>query len=241
MLGTADDSERARLAAKEDRLTEAMVRPHDKQAVQWQVERLRAMAGRAAVSAEERRRQAAQTLRWIAELSAEPHPVYNLRQAEGSAMAVLHSPELGAQAVAVLEQMGTPASQRALVDLASRRPSRWLRKVAVAAFVTSIQKHGVLLTTNEILAQYDRYNKSATADAETQHILGRILDTLEAPRQGQSRPEKKKRDGAKWPRSGELSAIHVTVAGPSVPHESTSAAPHAPHTEPTHRPADPRG
>ena len=191
VLGTADDSERARLAAREDRLTEAMTRPHDKQAVQWQVERLKSLAGRAAVSAEERRRQAAQTLRWIAELSAEPHPIYDLGQAEGSAMAVLHSPELGAQAVAVLEQMGTPASQRALVDLASRRTQPLaLRKVAVAAFVTSIQRHGVLLTTKEILAQYDRYNESATADAETQHILGRILDTLEAPTKS-TKPQEK--------------------------------------------------
>ncbi|MCX7428275.1 MAG: hypothetical protein NTW96_21930, partial [Planctomycetia bacterium] len=191
IVAAAEDADRARRAAKDDRLTEAMVRPHDKEAVQWQVKRLAALAGHAAVSQKERQREAAEALVWLAELASEPHPVHNLQRAEGSVLAALGTPELGAQAVAVLEKLGTPASQKALVDLASlpARPLA-LRAAALAAFVASTEKHGILLRADEILAQYDRYNQSATADAATQQILGTILDCLEA-RGKANQPEKK--------------------------------------------------
>jgi hypothetical protein len=37
-----------------------------------------------------------------------------------------------------------------------------------------------LLTTAQILLQYDRYNQSETLDKPTQELLGSILDHLEA-------------------------------------------------------------
>ena len=36
-----------------------------------------------------------------------------------------------------------------------------------------------MLTREEIARQYERYNQSATADRETQKVLGSILDTFE--------------------------------------------------------------
>ena len=39
--------------------------------------------------------------------------------------------------------------------------------------------YGVLLTTDEIRIQYDTYNASESADAETQKLLGSVLDTIE--------------------------------------------------------------
>ena len=71
------------------------------------------------------------------------------------------------------------------------RRGRWpCAKPPLAAFVASTEKHGILLRADEILAQYDRYNQSATADAATQQILGTILDCLEA-RGKANQPEKK--------------------------------------------------
>ena len=192
ILGAEGHFDRAEHVAKQDRLAEAFAPPHDKQAVEWQVNRLKALAGRAAVSADERKRQAARSLQWLAELGSEKNPIYNLRPAQDSALAVLYSPELGTQAVEVLKKMGTPASQKALVDLASLQAQPMaLRKAALGAFLDSTQKHGILLTTDEILTQYDRYNQSATADAATQQILGSILNCLETPSK-LTKPEKGK-------------------------------------------------
>ena len=50
---------------------------------------------------------------------------------------------------------------------------------AAEAFRASVAAHGVLLTTDQILAQYDRYNASETADAATQKVLARVLDVIE--------------------------------------------------------------
>ena len=74
---------------------------------------------------------------------------------------VPHRPELAAEPVA-------------------RRP-RPVRQAAAAGFCKSIKQHGILLTTEEIRRQYDRYNQSEHQDAATQEILGRILDCIEAP------------------------------------------------------------
>jgi hypothetical protein len=56
------------------------------------------------------------------------------------------------------------------------------RLEAVAAFRASVAENGLLLISDEILAQYDRYNASAQADAETQQILGAVLDAIESRR-----------------------------------------------------------
>ena len=52
-----------------------------------------------------------------------------------------------------------------------------LRESAADAFAKSRERYGVLLSTQEIALQYDRYNTSETASAEVQQLLGRVLDT----------------------------------------------------------------
>ena len=42
-------------------------------------------------------------------------------------------------------------------------------------------QHRVLLTSQEILLQYDRYNNSEQLDRETQLVLGSLLNSIEAP------------------------------------------------------------
>jgi hypothetical protein len=91
------------------------------------------------------------------------------------------TPGLGEKAVAVLGMLGTPESQRALVELASRfgQPLA-LRQAAVANLQQSINKHGILLATHEIQRQYDRYNQSESLDLGTQRVLSAVLDCLES-------------------------------------------------------------
>ena len=93
----------------------------------------------------------------------------------------LEVPELATKAARLLGLFGSPASQRALVSMASQhgRPLGE-RQTAAEALRAAVGRHGILLTTDEILLQYDRYNRSRELDAETQKVLSSILDTLES-------------------------------------------------------------
>ncbi len=91
-------------------------------------------------------------------------------------------PPLAPDAVRVLAHLGTPECQRALVDLASRwtQPIE-LRLAATRAFREATEQKGILLTSEQMLQQYDRYNQSENQDPGTQQVLGLILDCIEAP------------------------------------------------------------
>jgi len=176
--GSYDLAERT---ARGDRLTLALVRPYDAQTVRWQVERLQRLAAPAAVSPELRRQQAAQVLGQLAALAGTSPAALDLGRVSQAVLGAARSPELSGDAIGVLSKLGTPESQKTLVDLASdRRQPIELREAALLAMVDTVERNGILLTTNEILSQYDRYNQSATADPATQQILGRILDCFEA-------------------------------------------------------------
>jgi hypothetical protein len=176
--------EQAERLARGDPLTLAFARPHDQQSLQWQLAQLAALRPREFVGYAERQRQAAAALDLLAELGSSPPEVYDLRRIQDSVVAALYTPALSTKAVGVLAHLGTPESQRALVDLASRftQPLE-IRRAAVVAFRRNSQKQGLLLTTAEIRRQYDRYNQSESLDAATQRILGLILDCIEAPTQ----------------------------------------------------------
>ena len=55
------------------------------------------------------------------------------------------------------------------------------RRAAASSFALAVAHRGLLLSREEILLQYDRYNRSAELDRETQQVLGSILDAIEAP------------------------------------------------------------
>ena len=66
-----------------------------------------------------------------------------------------------------------------LGDIEGRSPN--LDKASyVDAFARSVERQGILLTSVEVLRQYDRYNRSETLDEATQQVLGQLLDTLES-------------------------------------------------------------
>ncbi|MGE3776025.1 MAG: hypothetical protein AB7F89_02480, partial [Pirellulaceae bacterium] len=111
---------------------------------------------------------------------------YDLVAQQAAVERATATPELCQHALQVLGLLATPGAQRSLVALASQtgRPIAE-RQAAALAFETSVERRGVLLTRDEILAQYDRYNASATQNEETQQVLGALLDTIEAPAAGE--------------------------------------------------------
>ncbi|HMP80452.1 MAG TPA: hypothetical protein PKD54_13440, partial [Pirellulaceae bacterium] len=54
------------------------------------------------------------------------------------------------------------------------------RQLAVESFAKAISRRGIMLTREEILQQYDRYNASAGDTGENQRVLGLMLDLIEA-------------------------------------------------------------
>jgi len=176
--------QRAQHIAGSDAMALAFSRPHSDESVAWQVEQLQTLGARTFVGHAERQRQAAEALQRLAEISSSDSRLYDVWRWQQAPLKALYAPKLTAYAAAVLENVGTPQSQRALVDLASRwtQPLA-VRTAALAAFRSNTQKYGILLTTEEIRRQYDRYNRSADLDEKTQRVLGMILDCIEAPTQ----------------------------------------------------------
>lgn len=98
--------------------------------------------------------------------------------AEGS----LRGPSLS-----LLAAIGTARAQEAILRATEGEElSAADRAVAVAAFQTSVERHGNLLKCGGILAAYARYNRAG--DAESREVAGEILDAIETPRTTIQRP-----------------------------------------------------
>jgi CheY-like chemotaxis protein len=177
-----------RLAGEHKRVV-AAPRPHTADTLGRLVDSLSDLASPNAVPASERAAQAVQAIGWLARLLASDQSFYDLHTAWPTIEAALYRPDAASLAISALSQLGTPESQQLLVNFASERtlPSAG-RARAVEAFRASVAKFGVLLTSEEILTQYDRYNASATAEAQTQQILGQLLDVIESRRHAQRTP-----------------------------------------------------
>jgi CheY-like chemotaxis protein len=175
--GYFDQAERI---ARTDPRTKAFSRPRDAQASRWQAAQLETIDAADFVPAAVRLRQAGRALELLADLEQSPPGLYDLRRAEQSAIAAIDNPRLADKAVALLASANSPAAQRALVELASRplRPMP-LRQAAVESFRRNTAKFGNLLSRDEILRQYRRYNESEKEDASSRRLLSLILDCLE--------------------------------------------------------------
>ena len=181
IVASSEDLDEAARLARRVPLTAVVIRTHDPAALKFQVDQLFKKLGRSTISADERRQQAGQAIAWLSQTAAAPERLYNLRRIEAPLADALWDPEFGPQAAKILATLGTPRSQKALVDLASfaAQPLE-LRQAASAAFASSVADFGPLLTTGEIHLQYDRYNQSETQDQATQKVLASILDVVEA-------------------------------------------------------------
>ncbi len=166
------------LAAVDKRLL-AVSRPHTPDAMKSLVERLIAQTGEP-LSADERTRQAVQAIDWLAHIFEQGAPYDELLRDAAILEHTIHNPDLTKASLAALANVGTAGSQRTLVDFASLAAQPMpLRQLAADSFARSRSRFGVLLTAAEIAQQYDRYNASETADADTQRVLGEVLDIME--------------------------------------------------------------
>jgi hypothetical protein len=180
--------ERAEHAAENDHLAKAFPRAHEDASVAWQLEQLSGLKPEEFVTFEERQRQAGEALDMLAELGRAPGKLYDMHQAEKAVLTALNTPSLSRKAIAVLATINSPEAQRALVETAGGAAQTLeIRRAAVSAFRENVQAHGILLTTEEIKKQYQRYNESKNQDAASQKILGLILDCLEAPTKVENR------------------------------------------------------
>jgi hypothetical protein len=173
--------EAAHRLAEEHQRVIAVPRPYTAEAAARIAGQLWDLSLRDASTPEERAIESAEAVRSAAMLLERGRTFYALRREEPSIEAALYQPAAAASAIVALSRFGTAGSQRALVTFASQRtlPIE-ARKQAAAAFAASVQAGGVLLTKDEILAQYAIYNASATADADTQKVLGALLDAIES-------------------------------------------------------------
>ena len=171
-----------RIASQHQRVV-AFPRPQSDSALEELVGQLQAVSDRDPVTPQQRAEMAGAALDWLGQLLARDHTYYDLRRQTPVVEAALYLPALAARSMKALALLGTPASQRALADFASH-PSVPIeaRNAAAQAFAESVERYGILLTAEEILSQYDRYNASASLDSATQAVLGNLLDTLESLR-----------------------------------------------------------
>ena len=104
---------------------------------------------------------------------------WDVRPVTTTALAAVTTAELYAPAVALLATLGRPEAQEALVAEAERSDlAPPLRAAALAAFSTSVQRHGVLLTCGHVRAVATRYTLASEASPGTS-VTGDILQVLE--------------------------------------------------------------
>ena len=131
----------------------------------------------------DRRRHGAFAMQWLAKISSDRdrYYFYRLSSREQTQLTkLLYLPGFAGSASAVLGSLGTPESQRSLVDFASQNAIPLdEREVAAEAFSQSVKKGGALLTVADIQLQYDRYQASANESKESRKILADLLDAIE--------------------------------------------------------------
>lgn len=182
ILANPEDLERVKMLATMDPLTEVVGRPHTVENLAFYLARLEHLSSIHHVGVEERIAQARKTMQWAAKLLEKPdqYSFYELYRQEAAFISAVSVPSLTRYASPILGSMGTANSQKALMNTASRNSLDLVsRQAAAQAFDRAVQKRRLLLTQQDILRQYDRYNASETLDKQTQQVLGGLLDTIE--------------------------------------------------------------
>ncbi len=183
VMARSEDLQSLRYAFEKDPLTTVFPRIYSAEVAASDVAQVVASAGRNYESRDERLAQAHLALAAIGKLAETPEglSLWNLLRHEEALIEALDNPALSAAAAGVLGRLGTPTSQKALVDFASQY-ARALsdRQAAVAAFAAAVKARGLNLTQQQIVTQFDRYNASERQDAQTQAVLGSVLDAIES-------------------------------------------------------------
>ncbi len=175
---------RARRIESDDPLLVAMPWTLDRVLVARQLDRLAQVAPSTPVSGSQRRFYAVQAMGWLSQISKAPerYPFWDLSQFDQSIGQVANTPQISASTCQTLGNLGTPHAQQQLADIASQHQLPLeIRQAAVAALERAFGQQGILLTTQQIRQQYDRYNSSETLPEETQQVLSAVLNAIEQP------------------------------------------------------------
>ncbi len=156
----------------------------DRGLVARQMDRLTQLASSTPVNSSQRNAYAGRAMEWLAHISADPaqYPFWELTAYDQRIGSVVDSQQLTPALCQTLGNLGTPLAQQKLMDIASQEqlPTE-TRQAAVESLERAFGRHGILLTTQQIRLQYDRYNASERLPEETQQILGAILNAIERP------------------------------------------------------------
>ncbi|MBL9093899.1 MAG: hypothetical protein JNL96_21965 [Planctomycetaceae bacterium] len=218
-----NDVERMRSAVRNDMFATAIYQPRMVDTLKLQLAELEAAAVAALPSAAERVTEAQAALTAIGRLVDVRSKVFNARQFEPVLLTAAWNSLVGKQALGALGYLGSPAAQRTLADVASANALPLeLRQEATKAFCESVIRFGTLLTTTEVLRQYDRYNAAEKLDRATQELLAAILDAVEAraakvPTGRAASASSPQPEEASKPAGESISAPAVVPAVPTVP------------------------
>ncbi len=190
LVARAGYLKRAERIAEGDPLTMAFSQPIDAAAPRGQLGQLMALTSQEFVGFSERQDLAVRALDCLAKLAADHDrgymvpaagTLYDMRPVEDAVLAGLLVPRLSSHALAVLANLGTPASQQALVDVANRPVNPLpIRQSAGKAFASNVRRFGLLLDQAAIRLQYTRYHQSVSQERAARQVLASILDTIES-------------------------------------------------------------
>jgi len=148
-----------------------------------QIIRLRELQRPWPIADTHRQRHAEVAMKWLSKVLAD-WPRYKFYDAAGyrdSLAGLARTPGNIQLRVELLASIGTPAGQRALLEFAGQANlSTEERTSAANALANSIQKHGALLTRDEILGQFDRFNVTAVEGGGVDQVLSLILESIES-------------------------------------------------------------
>jgi hypothetical protein len=162
-------------------MTHAFAEPQNADDVRFIVERLLSKPGCLPVPFEVRQQQAAWAIGQLAGFAEKPVPWLDARSISRSIENSLYTKGMTPRMVDFLADAGTATGQRELVQLAAREAlPRATRELAALAFARSVAKHGTLLSSDQILELYDRYNANAGKNKDTHKVMLIVLEAMEA-------------------------------------------------------------
>lgn len=182
LINNQDRTFRSELTLQTDKFLQVMPLTDNEEQLFGQVQRLRELLAPWAVSNSQRIKHKEFANEWLSRilLNRQQYRFYDVLEYRDKIVDNLRSGGFSGRSK-VLATLGTPASQRALADIASESSMPIdQRRNAADAFGDSIQNFGTLLSTVEIQRQYDRYNASESQPKESQEILASILNVVEA-------------------------------------------------------------
>ena len=156
----------------------------DAVAIGAQLEQLEDLESTWTVSNDDRYRHAARAVQWLEGAAVDSNlNFYHFGSHQKQLLGLLYHPEFTSAAARILATQPTAVAQRAMLGFVSQGdlPIE-ARELVADAFETAVKRGGTMLTTREIQLQYERYNASESQPEETQRVLGRVLDVIEARR-----------------------------------------------------------